>query len=293
MTAEKSFMTPDALRSAPAIRLGNEYRIGDAVAVMLLRKYIDQHFGKKEWYLAKPNAVLSLLSARLPDEDWDWKTSSTSSAIANFDEVNLWLWNDVWYREGFRLDLTPHPSPMQFDVLFAPLLEVDYSMARAMHSLFVLGAIRALKELTEEAGLTLGVLLPPTVGYHDFSRLSLTGATLIRTDLSSSVDMVGHCRVFVGGDTGLSHVCGCYPHVKQVALHDRSNTEHHNEREFDHQKTSREVIATYTGVEAQYRSTPNKREGCAEIYFDHGGMDAHTLEQMMEAVKNHLGLTLS
>lgn len=296
---DATYRTPNL--TAKHLLLPNRYRIGDSVAVMLLRKWVEDRYGKKDWYLEYPNTVLSTLS-RFVVEDWAWYDRrlayeedgvTLKEHVEMFDDVNLWIWNDVFYRTGHRLDL--HVPEVQGvpKVLFAPLLEADYSAERTMHPLFVVDVINALK------GSDFAVLMPETINNADARDIEATGAAMISVStLEEVIVLLGNTELFIGGDTGLSHIAGLFPDVKQVALHDRRNTERHIETIYDHNGQSRRRIREIIGEGEvrkmylqsdgynlpHYRSTPNKR-GAVEIFFDHNGADGVTLGKVVEAVE--------
>jgi hypothetical protein len=276
------------LANARHLLLPNRYRIGDAVAVMTLRHWVDTNYGAKDWYLATPNATLATLSQFVAGKAWQWygpehtidrTTGRRRDFIETFDDVNLWLWNDYFHWEGFRLDLTVPRMPMGAPrVLFAPLLEVDYAPERAMHIRFVVELCRAM---AGEEGFA--VLKPRRMNRRDEKMIRATGVDFVSAaDTATLAVLIGNADVFIGGDTGTSHIAGTFPHVRQIALHDRLNTERHNETEFDHQREARMKIRQYLvscpDDGPRYRSTPNKTTAHV-IYFDHNGWDGKTLDE--------------
>lgn len=283
------------LDTARHLMLPNHYRIGDTIAAMTLRAWVDRNHGGHDWYLAHPNPHIRTLSGFVttPDAPWQWYDASHAytpvtgrlrSHVSILDDVNLWLWNDYFHWEGFRLDMAAPMIPMGAPrVLFAPLLEVDYAPERAMSIRFVVELCRALRDVEGFA-----VLMPPKINPVDRRWINGTNVETIEAgDLAALTMFIGNARVFIGGDTGTSHIAGCFPHVGQVALHDRLNTERHNEREFDHQAKAREKIRRYLVTcpddGPHYRSTPNKRE-CRCLFFDHNGWDHRTLDAAVTAV---------
>lgn len=269
----------------------NKYRIGDSVALATLRAWVESKHGKKDWYEQFDNTTLPILSQFIPDKP-QWynvrlicdEMGRLKEEASEFDDGNLWIWNDVFYQTGFRLDFvadSPRMEPPR--ILFAPLLEADYSAERCMHMRF---AVELIEELKKTDDVT--VLIPKDVNNVDLELLGESGAKLLSVPhLPELIRVIAHSGIYIGGDTGLSHIAGCFPSLRQIALHDRANTERHNETDFDHQQRDREYIATLSGVEGKYRSTPNKHT-CHEIYFDHGGCDGVTIGKVIDAVEHEL-----
>lgn len=265
--------------TAEHLILPNPYRIGDAVALMTLRAWIEERHGRKRWYLARANATLPILS-EFVSGDMEWLSAEHAPGTAEvFDDRNLWLWNDVFYQTGFRLDWQAPATDSKYRIVFAPLTEVDYGVERAMRMQFVEMIARRLSQIPGSA-----ILLPEHVNRHDLHYLKETGATLIvEPNLRRVITLIGNAEMFIGGDTGLSHVAGCFPGVRQISLHSKEKTDRHNETEFDHLKGDREYIEAISGVSAQYRATPNKRD-CRDIFFEHGGMDGKSFPAVLRAI---------
>ena len=105
------------------------------------------------------------------------------------------------------------------------------------------------------------------------------------------IERIATCRLFIGGDTGFSHVAGLYDNVRQIALHDRANTERHNDPTFDHQRLSRERVIAFArvlGIEVErteYMAFPNKANVC-RILFDRNGSDGRTIEALATAIED-------
>lgn len=259
--------------------LPNKYRIGDAVALIGLRKWVEGQYGSISWYLEHANNVLPLLSTFVPGgmEWYDAKSAPEDAEI--FDDGNLWIWNDVFYQTGFRFDWHVEPTEQRYSVVFAPLVEVDYGVERAMRMAFVEMLAVRLSQIPGSA-----ILLPEYVNSHDLRRLSRTGATLVmEPNLRKAISLIGNCDLFIGGDTGLSHIAGCFPNVKQISLHSKEKTDTHNETEFDHLQHDREYIEAISGVAGQYRATPNKHD-CRDIFFEYGGMDGKSFPVVLRAI---------
>mgnify|MGYP001584764519 CR=1 FL=1 len=275
--------------SAEHLIFPNPYRIGDAVALMTLRAWIEARHGKKTWYLAQQNDALPILSKFVPG-GMKWfdpnEKPLTRRHIAGapddaevFDDGNLWIWNDVFHKEGFRLDWEAPSTEQRYRIIFAPLPEVDYGTERAMQMTFV---EQVAKRLTNIEGVV--VLLPETMSTHDWRRLRRTGATLLtEPSLERAITLIGNCGLFIGGDTGFSHIAGCFPSVQQISLHSKEKTDRHNEMEFDHLQDDREYTEAISGVVGMYRATPNK-QSCRDIFFEHGGMDGKSFAATMRAI---------
>lgn len=272
--------------SAEHLIFPNPYRIGDAVALMTLRAWIEARHGKKTWYLARENNVLPILSKFV--REWDnlfsmegqWlPLASAPSDVEIFDDGNLWIWNDVFYKEGFRLDWEAPQTEQRYRIIFAPLPEVDYGTERAMQMAFI---EQVAKRLANIEGAV--ILLPESVSAHDLRRFKRTGVTLLaEPNLERAITLIGNCGLFIGGDTGFSHIAGCFPDVQQISLHSKEKTDRHNETEFDHLKDDREYTEAISGVAGTYRATPNKHS-CRDIYFEHGGMDGKSFAATMRAI---------
>lgn len=265
--------------TAEHLILPNPYRIGDAVAVITLRAWVEKRYGKKAWYLSVANNTLPLLSEFVPG-GMEWLPAKAAPEGATvFDDRNLWAWNDVFYQTGFRLDWHVPPTEGQYRIIFAPLTEVDYGIERVMRMQFVEMIARRLSQIPGSA-----ILLPKYVNRHDLHYLSQTGATLlVEPDLRRAIALIGNAELFIGGDTGFSHIAGCFPSVKQISLHSKEKTDRHNETEFDHLKGDREYIEAISGVAGKYRATPNKHS-CRDIFFEYGGMDGKSFPAVLRAI---------
>jgi hypothetical protein len=284
---EKQHRTPDLTRTGLILR--NSTRIGDSIAVLTLMRWIDERHGRKRWFLVNDAPALVTLASFMEDPPGvpplDIRPIEAAPDDAEFvDEVNLWVWNDVWYQTGHGITLQAAPRPL-YPILFAPLLEADYSIERIMHPRFVL---ELAERLAIEYPGQAAMLFDSRVNTHDLRSLAGPLPILIISKLTELVPVLTGSRVFIGGDSGLSHVVGAMPHVRQIALHDRENTEQHNETEFDHLKKDRETIAAICDVEGEYRSTPNKHDGLTTLFFDDNGNDGRTLGAVMRAVNGYM-----
>lgn len=267
--------------ASPTLTLPNKYRIGDSIAVMLLCALINERCGEKHWRLTHPNYMTQTIIPRYMGMQWEPGTDVPEHV---FDDVNLWIWNDIFLRIGHRVDWQPVTDRMpKHRVVFAPLFEADYAAERAMHPHFVRDLAMML---AKEYGDTAVILLPERISYHDFELLRTVPLAKMYVSLPEAIEIIGNCDLFIGGDTGLSHIAGCFPLVQQIALHDRQNTERHVERKYDHACEHRGEILAVADVlglgvtDCEYRSFPNKASAACRL-FDHGGADGRTLDWVM------------
>jgi hypothetical protein len=309
--------TPQAiatLRHALAsehIALSNlKYRLGDTVALLAIRAWVEARYGagdtahhhrsQKTWYLRADAPALKLLRHYLPDpvgEAPDGRSSladflSISSAPDNHGtlddtDVGFWYFNDLFHHEGFRLNFTPRRRPdgrsvrLPYRVIFAPLVEADYSCTRTLAMPFVVELANALAERFPHQ---VCVIAPPAMSSIDREIF----ATRVRADvrqapLADVIDAIAATPMFIGCDTGLSHVAACFPDVRQIALYGAENARYHADRDRGSTRRLGEVLHAITGHRATYNAYPLKAD-CTVIEFEHHGMDGVTLERVMEEV---------
>ena len=132
------------------------------------------------------------------------------------------------------------------------------------------------------------VLLPDDTTVHDLIQLTKCRVNMTKVVLSEAFNIIASAKVFIGGDTGLTHFAGHVPGLHSIALHDRATTLHHNEKEFDHQKKSRDYIAALTGMSGEYYAFPNS-DSCTDLLFDHNGNDGVTIDKVLTAIKENYG----
>lgn len=296
-------ITAQDILDAPTLALPNAYRIGDACAVMMLRKLIEDRCGPKTWVLAQQNRWLNLLTKYAVDEQvraWQWSVSAHPTEVAvpidDVETYNLWILNDCFYRLGHRVDLAPRAA-RHYEIVFAPLTECDYSVERTMHPRFV-----------EELAMHLGkidaavIVLVDNPNQHDWHWLRRCGATVTFAPLEEAIEIIGNCELFIGGDTGLTHIAGMFPNVQQIALHSRTDTERkiaHSRSEYNEQRGPIMELMAALGCpveDCEYRSFPNKRPiaGAGDatgngadaraILFDHNGMDGETPKRIVQVM---------
>jgi hypothetical protein len=303
-------MTPTpphaALLTALKIIATNRYRIGDCVALATLRSYIESHRAPNtplpQWSMPDAGDVAlmnTIMTAIGMPGDWETAPEHPGEAYHPFDDVNLWLWSDVFFRGGYRLPNTPPTCQWsQGKIILAPLAETDYSQERQMHPRFIEELTTGLLDAYND---DLLVLVPDNVTMYTYRLLQRTGATLISASLESAIAIASGCRLFIGGDTGLSHIVGTFGDVAQIALHDRGNTEDwHHEQQRDHKRYAREKIQAIrevigddtTNIDAiEYRSFPNKQSATC-LLFDYGGTDGRTVLAVREAAHSHLSQSM-
>lgn len=289
----------EALESgAPQIALESRYRIGDAVAVLLMTKLIEQRYGPKQWVLLQPNNIfcglfeeyIQAAGNAMPDilMPRDGQAMQRTLALPRLpDDGRLWMWNQVCHQIGFRLDWAP-TKQRPYRIVFAPLPEADYSAERCMHPYFIRDLAQHLSQFPDAV-----MILPEKPGYHDFDLFREIPIMKIHGPMRECIEIIGNADIFIGGDTGFSHIAGCFPNVRQIAVHDRANTERHVEREYDHMAEHREfvlAVCAALGVDVhdtEYRSFPNKRNATC-ILSDYGGMDGHAMKEALIAMDRML-----
>lgn len=286
----------DALMTAltsPEIRLTNSYRIGDTVALLTLMTWIEQQYGPKVWYLENPdtygcfNTIQTLwrFCDRIGELEID-SAAYDSVPILQDGKPSLWWWNAYFNHIDFRLEFTPlvNRAPLvTAPIIFAPLLTVPYRREREMSPRFALTLAEYLSKLYPGKLLVVADELAP----HDLERFrKLEAVTVIAAPLAEVIAAIGGCRLFLGGDTGLSHIAGCFPNVKQVALYSRENRMLHDRWGVTVNKGHTELMERLTGYRAGYDAAPSKHADSLEIiYFTNHGDDETTLPATLERVE--------
>lgn len=282
------------IAAATDVALYSHYRMGDVVAAMLMMSLVDAKAGPKRWWLAEPNPLFATLG------QFVWVGGDVAPTVAPLveykgngdglvelpDDGRLWIWNDVCYRTGYRMEAAPSRQ-RPYRIIFAPLYEADYATERCMHPYFARDVARHLSQFEDAV-----MLLPERINVHDLELVRDIPIPKVHAPLIEVVEMIGNAELFVGGDTGLSHVAGLFGGVKQIELHDRENTARHVEREFDHMKSNREHvlgICEQLGIDvtdAEYRSFANKPEerGARYRLYDNGGMDGETMRWLLHTI---------
>lgn len=290
------------------------YRMGDQIALMTLQSFIDERRRMNgtppaTWYAPDGPAITALATMIDADVAPVHKHSDIPTMTDGDREgkdyyvvhdVNLWQWNWLFRHIGYRIPMKPdavaaarHPRR----VTFAPLMECGYSNERAMHPRFVEDVIAVLADADDAV-----VIMPHNPALHHRRIIDEActrhGIAVTSGDLRAVTHTILHSGLFIGGDTGLSHVAGCFDHVRQIAVHDRANTERHIERDYDHQQYARTpIIATATALGIQppcdgwdamtYDSFPNKAHA-TRLLFDNGGIDGVTVRAITHTVERFL-----
>lgn len=277
------------------------YRMGDSIALLTLRRVIERATSPGPWFIGDDRSrstynVLASLAGMdkalaLPPD------GSLPDGAVEVNDVNLWIWNNIFRQCGIGLELSVDaPEDPMFTTVIAPLMGADYATGRIMHPRFVLDLIAAVERHRDR----VCVLIPTDIDMHAYRDLEESGATLVRARLIDAIRIISRARLFIGGDTGLSHIAGCFPVPVQIALHDRQNLADHNEKRFDHKREHREVILAHArelGVAlpdgspvttAEYDSFANKQTPGAlhRLLFDNGGVDGATVKAVEEIVRN-------
>lgn len=278
----------------------NRYRLGDTIALYDLAAFVRSHTDPTVTFSVDPGTATDLPDLELFATEKGLFVPPREDATV-FDDVNLWLWNDYLRSIDFRVTYEPDPLPERYDVILAPLLDVEYAFGRSMH-------LRFVEELIVRLAATyrVGVLIAPDMTLPD--RVSLTdavftapggdnrdhGAGFVFASLRDCFRLAASTSVWIGGDTGLTHFAGHVPTCKVVALHDRANTERHTETEFDHQAGSRSEIRRriidltgekrFESYRPRYYSGPNRNDGARQILFDRHGCDGVTADAVVSAV---------
>jgi hypothetical protein len=163
-------------------------------------------------------------------------------------------------------------------------MECGYSTERVFHPTFVESVIALLspEALPESAIGRVVMPLDPSLNTRDVITVACEryGVPIIEEPLPKLIERMAQTTLWIGGDTGLSHVAGVFPDVVQLSLHDRGNTFRHSFHYIDHQRYSRMVVielaaaidipAPYFGWDAlTYRSFPNKGESLKTELFNY------------------------
>lgn len=278
----------EVLTKFDSILLANEYRMGDMIAVLDMCAYLNIHFGIKKWFLKYVDGVLPVLQKHCQNNrmmEFNVLLETAPQAMIPqlpvFNDQNLWIWNDVLKRTGCR-QAYGAIHRRTYDIILAPLHRVDYSHGRAMSEQFTVDLI--CKVAAAYGHENVMVVLPDDVTIHDLIQLNKCRVNMTKVLLSEAFNLIASAKVFIGGDTGLTHFAGHVPGLHTIALHDRATTLFHNEKEFDHQGKSRDYIAALTGVQGEYVAFPNT-DSSTDILFDLHGDDGVTAETVMAAME--------
>lgn len=294
---------PDFSKDHVILCNSSGYRLGDSVAALNMMKWIDRNFGKKTYYLEQSRERLSFIYQmgldtctveELPAVKPISELPDNADATRYNDDGHLWIWNDVLWRQGIRSHFAlPQECNRSYRVVFAPLLEADYSQERCLRQSFVLDLCQELKRRFGNEAI---ILRPDRESYYvweGFHGIGRQDITTMKAPLDEAVRVIASCELFIGCDTGLSHIAGCFPTVKQIALHDRGNLETHLEQGTHdgkgHMRKHEEAVHAITNSWGKYRSFPNKSiDNLACILFDHGGMAGDALRKTIRAMNSLL-----
>lgn len=278
----------EVLTKFDSILLANQYRMGDMIALLDMCAYLNIHYGMKKWFLHYEDGVLPILQRHLKKyrmEEFnvaiETAPQSMRQSLPIFNDQNLWIWNDVLKRSGCRQEYQA-VHQRNYDIVIAPLHRVDYSNGRAMSEKFTVELINGI--IGAYGREKVLVLLPDDTSIHDMIQLNKCRANMSKALLTEAFNLIGSARVFIGGDTGLTHFAGHVPGLHTIALHDRATTLRHNEKEFDHQQKSRDYIAALTGIEGEYYAFPNS-DSSTDILFDHHGDDGVTTSVVLTTLE--------
>lgn len=291
--------------ASPEIRLPNAYRIGDTVALLTLLTWLERQYGAKTWYIDQPDKygfrkTVETLRRFCPAIDdltlvFNGCEPPSPVAPARYQTIptfqdgcpSLWWWNQFFNHQDYRLQFEVRPSMITAPILFAPLLTVPYRREREMSHLFCL----TLAELLAKMYPGRMAMIVDELHPHDLERFRrIPALQMVSAPLPDVIAAIGQSRVFIGGDTGLSHIAGCFDEVRQVALYSRENRELHDAWEQTTNRMHGEVMEMLTGYRAHYDAAPNKHAMNLDvIYFTNHGLDETTLEATLKAVERGLG----
>lgn len=278
----------EVLTKFDSILLANQYRMGDLIALLDMCAYLNIHYGIKQWYIKQEDGVLPILQQHRKNnrmEEFNVVVETAPQSMLQhlpvFNDQNLWIWNDVLKRSGCRQEFGAIHR-RNYEIVVAPLHRVDYSHGRAMSERFTVELLTSI--IAAYGREKVLVLLPDDTSIHDLIQLNKCRVNMMKVVLSEACNLIASAKVFIGGDTGLTHFAGHVPGLQTIALHDRATTTHHNEKDFDHQKKSRDYIAALTGMEGEYYAFPNS-DSCTDILFDHHGDDGVTTEKVMSTLE--------
>lgn len=298
------------------------YRMGDQIALLTMIALVERQRSllrpdgvKPTWYAMDgpaATALKDLLAPDLPPIHSHAQLGELPHGGREFEEFlpviesNLWQWNWYFKHTDFRLPVLQYDQTEPKHVIFAPLLECGYSQDRTMHPWFVETLIYTVARPILESGGKFSVLMPsaPSLFTRSVIERSCSYAShpveIISAPLPTVIRTIAKSGMYIGGDTGLSHVAGCIPHVHQLSLHDKGNTERHVERRFDHEQFTRNVTVALMEelqlpapaegwAEMIYDSFPNKAGLVQHLFDNHGAeSDGSTLRAVTDAVTEFL-----
>jgi hypothetical protein len=263
-----------------------EYRMGDTVALLSMCAWIEATYGPKTFYVKSPVGDAPNLQRFRPQgvrvlEFWEASEAPKDAGTIADLGVAFWYWNDLLEQEGFRFELES-PSPGRYPIVFHPLLEVDYHDERRMAPIFCLEVAHRLTQ--RYPGQVL--ILADGLSSHDLElwrRAKL--ATVLAAPLADVFELIGSARVFIGGDTGLSHVAGCFAGVRQVAIYSKEVEEDKQSEQSD----LGAILEAATGRGTIYNAYPNKpRHDCRRLLMSDGGTTGNTVREVIATVREFM-----
>jgi hypothetical protein len=292
----------NAALAADPIMLPNKFRLGDTVGLLTLCAWIEREYGPKTFFCQHYPATLDTLLSFYPDHSFIAPAIEAPAEVVELDtdKPSLWRWQSYFQHIGFRLVFHTDKEP-EYDIVYAPLLDADYDRQRILHPTFAVELALALE--ARYPGRVL--ILSHDWGYHDRklfadaavaynvpSRIAprLEGLNVQELPLKAAIEHIGSCKVFIGNDTGLSHVAGAFPNVKQCALYSADLTALHAARDKGTEgREHSEMLEALTGFYGHFDSTPNKHpDNIKVIQFYHGGYDGFTLNETLQQVEKWL-----
>lgn len=273
----------EALQSDHIVFQNEDYKMGDTVALLTICAWIESKYGPKQFYLTGTAKHLPILQQIITGSIQFKNAGDAPGTAKMIDDIDtmFWYYNDLFQHEGFRLSAPSYVG--LYPIVFAPLLEVDYHYGRRMSPTFCL-------ELAYRLSLAYPgrvLVLADQLSSHDLEFWRLANcAKVLAAPTAEVCQIIAGARVFIGGDTGLSHIAGCFD-INQVAIYSRQVEEDQRKRDVD--KERGQIFEKVSGYRTTYNAWPNKRTAhCTQILMERGGT-FQTINDTMFAVRYYMG----
>lgn len=192
-----------------------DFRMGDEIFNIALLKYFKLKYGCN-FYYQDVNRFFSSIEI-FPDNLVVF-ASENFYDFPNFYSGNLWFWNQMLREKQIYVTscIEYDAKAADIDVVFIPLLNPDYYLARGMKIEMTIKFIDLIIKAFPNSKIII-----------DYAKRKFIENNHTNIVFSSNIyeafDFIKRSKIYIGGDTGVSHFAGAINHPNMILLYPDEN----------------------------------------------------------------------